>query len=334
MAPVLRSMLLAAYFFNGAVSYLDDRDLLGRLYHDFELFGGAEIRIESSDADVHPEAAVKSLEGVPTLADARHRIFNGGRLPDSGAEPGELSIALTDDPTTVRVSWATMDKEVESPRVELDEPCTLDGCSFPASTTTYSVPKRWWPQFNGSLHSALVTGLQPSQQVSYRVGSDSPATTGRQGGGGGSGGGGGAGDTSAASAAAEGGAFSGTFSFSAAPAIGTGTKVALIGDQGTVMPLGFAVTEKLTTVQDDEEEGDGGVVDMVVHVGDLSYAGIDTAYPRLNVSKEDEFEWIWDLWQLQNQPVRHAAHTHFHFSTVLPFNLHQTKHTHTHVTHT
>ena len=115
--------------------------------------------------------------------------------------------------------------------------------------------------------------------------------------------------------------------------------MALIGDQGTVMPLGFAVTEKLTTVQDDEEEGDGGVVDMVVHVGDLSYAGIDTAFPRLNVSKEDEFEWIWDLWQLQNQPVRHAAHARFHFSTFPLFHRPPLitsikQNTHTHVTHT
>jgi len=38
-------------------------------------------------------------------------------------------------------------------------------------------------------------------------------------------------------------------------------------------------------------------------VGDLFYAGLSSAMPRLNISKEDEFEHVWDLWAIQNQPI-------------------------------
>ena len=60
-----------------------------------------------------------------------------------------------------------------------------------------------------------------------------------------------------------------------------GPQVALLADQGTVMPLGFAVAEKLAAVQDDG----ASLVDLVLHVGDLSYAGVDSAVPALNISK-------------------------------------------------
>ena len=149
----------------------DDHDLLGRLYEDFELWGGVEVRLGAADSDVLELAP--AARAVPTLEEARARIYGGGRLPDSGAEPGEMSLALTDDPSEMRVSWATMDRTVENARVEFEAPCPAAGCSFPASTATYSVPKRWWPQFNGSLHSTVVPGLDPGASYTYRVGSDS-----------------------------------------------------------------------------------------------------------------------------------------------------------------
>lgn len=40
-----------------------------------------------------------------------------------------------------------------------------------------------------------------------------------------------------------------------------------------------------------------------MYAGDLAYAGLSSAMPRLNISKEDEFEHIWDLWGIQTQPV-------------------------------
>lgn len=40
-----------------------------------------------------------------------------------------------------------------------------------------------------------------------------------------------------------------------------------------------------------------------MYAGDLAYAGLSTSMPRLNISKEDEFEHIWDLYAIQNQPI-------------------------------
>jgi len=202
-------------------------------------------------------------------------MYNGGELPDSGAAPGELSLSLTDDLTEMRVSWATMDQVVENARVVLDAPCPAGGCTFAADTRTYSVLQKWWPTFNGSLHTAVITGLEPGARYTYRVGSDSPGP-----------------NTTAGE-----GAFSEPYSFASPVAAGAPTNVAVLADMGTVMPLGFAVAEKLAAVQDSLG------VDTAMVVGDLAYAGIDTAFPRINVSKDDEFEWIWDLWQIQNQPV-------------------------------
>jgi hypothetical protein len=37
-------------------------------------------------------------------------------------------------------------------------------------------------------------------------------------------------------------------------------------------------------------------VDLTVHAGDIAYAGTDSAVPALNVSKDDEFEPLWDVY--------------------------------------
>jgi hypothetical protein len=145
----------------------DKRDLLGRLYEDFEFFGGAEVRIEGSDSDVNMAASVRALDGVPSLEDARKRMYNSGRLPDTGAEPGELSIALTDDPTVVRVSWATMDQVIllrNSFRVHL----------------IFVVNERWSSRLEWSWkHRARlqVVSLPPRQQLTLCPSAGGPNST-------------------------------------------------------------------------------------------------------------------------------------------------------------
>ena len=55
------------------------------------------------------------------------------------------------------------------------------------------------------------------------------------------------------------------------------------------MPLGFAVTEQM-----EKDVADQGPFDLIVHAGDIAYAG--TGATR-------EFEGIWDLWGRQVQPL-------------------------------
>ena len=224
-------------------------DLLGRLYAEFHTFGGVDVRLAAADSDVATAsttaaaaAATAASTALPPLEAARRRGHGGGRLPADPSAPVELSLSLTDDATEMRVRWATQARGLASPRVEAN--CSLEGSNvvgtFPAAASTYTVPKKWWPIFNGSLYDAVVTGIPPRASCRYRVGSDA--------------------------------AFSSWESFEAAPAPEDPTSVAVWADQGTFMPLGFAVTEKLVAVQDDLSGVPGFTasaprrVSMVVHV--------------------------------------------------------------------
>lgn len=78
--------------------------------------------------------------------------------------------------------------------------------------------------------------------------------------------------------------------------------VAMYGDMGTVVPLGFKVTEQIIA--------DHGVVplDLIVHVGDVAYASVQITDPRAALEGSagkltDELELIWDSWSRQVEPL-------------------------------
>lgn len=182
----------------------------------------------------------------------------------------------------MKVIWATM-SNLQDPFVEF-LPVGLDWdesedkvVTVPAANYTYQVQKNWWPIFTGVLYEADMSGLEAGQGYHYRVG----------------------GTESHVLKSNEVVRRSKDFQFSAAPLqrADRRTVIGCLADQGTWMLLGFATSNKLIEVQD--ELG----VDLVMYAGDLAYAGLSTSLPRLNISKEDEFEHIWDLWGIQNEPV-------------------------------
>lgn len=171
----------------------------------------------------------------------------------------------------MKVMWVTM-SELADPVAEYT---TADGSvtkTVSAVTSTYRVPQNWWPIFTGIIYETDMTDLIPSAQYSYRVGGRDADGAMR---------------------------WSSTFSFTAQPEDNPNrrTTVGTLADHGTFMLLGFAVIDKMVAVQD------AMGLEMIMVVGDLTYAGLSSAMPRLNISKEDEFEHIWDLWGIQNQPV-------------------------------
>jgi len=83
----------------------------------------------------------------------------------------------------------------------------------------------------------------------------------------------------------------------------TGTQIACFGDMGTVMPLGSAVAQQLAA----SHGGPRGAFDAIFHFGDVSYAGTDSAVAPLNITKADEWEYIWDLFGAQMEPIASAA---------------------------
>jgi len=70
---------------------------------------------------------------------------------------------------------------------------------------------------------------------------------------------------------------------------------AVFGDMGTVVPLGFEVTQQM--VNDNNEQS----FNMALHLGDLAYAGVSS-------QKWEEWEPTWDLWMNQIQPLASVVH--------------------------
>lgn len=93
--------------------------------------------------------------------------------------------------------------------------------------------------------------------------------------------------------------YSDEFSFQAAPLPNPAhtTKVFTGADHGTFELLGFETVKKMTKVLPELRP------DFTFIAGDLSYAGIDTEFKPLDIEKDDDFEHIWDLLGIQNQPI-------------------------------
>lgn len=198
----------------------------------------------------------------------------GDMISDDPMEPQEIHLSLTGLPTEMKVMWITMDNLLD-PYVEYKSLLADENCWIKASAinNTYEVPQNWWPTFQGVIYEANLISLEPSIEYMYRVkGFDNVNKTYRS---------------------------SDTFIFRAAPLNEPDriTRIATLADQGTFMLLGFAVQDKLEASKYDLE------IDLATVVGDLSYAGLSSDIPLLNITKEDEFEHIWDLYGIQSQPV-------------------------------
>jgi hypothetical protein len=78
------------------------------------------------------------------------------------------------------------------------------------------------------------------------------------------------------------------------PVASAAVKIAITADQGTIMPLGWAVADILI-----KEHTGPRPFDMVLLSGDLAYATVDP--PR------DEQEWLWDSFLTQVEPYAATA---------------------------
>ena len=152
----------------------------------------------------------------------------------------------------------------------------------------------WDPTGSGGfVHSALLTVLPAATVISYRVhGVD----------------------------AIGGKAVSyGTFDFkTAALSPQEPTKIALLADQGTFMGFGANVTSAM--IRDFGTYPGEGWPALIHHGGDISYAGIDSNIPELNVTSADEWEFIWDQYG-EEMMVRHSSRVFHVFSACFQCDL-------------
>lgn len=131
--------------------------------------------------------------------------------------------------------------------------------SVHAVSFSYTVPQKWWPVFTGRIYEVDMTDLAPSTTYKYRVGGWDNMNKTMQ--------------------------YSQPFTFKSAPLQtdpNQKTVIAALADQGTFELLGFAVTRKMVEVQKTTP------FDFVFVAGDLSYAGLDSDFRPLNITKDDE----------------------------------------------
>lgn len=198
---------------------------------------------------------------------ARERIAQLTSANTSAYEPQQLHLSITPDPSEMVIMFVT-------------------GSSCAASGATGQV--KWWPASNssavtlvptteatytaglgwdGSIHTAFVTGLTPSAKYEYVLGC--PGV----------------------------GPWSLPRPFKAAPVPGgeQNTYVAVTADMGTIVPLGWAVADEIIN----ENMYGPQPFDFVLIAGDLSYATVDPP--------KGEVEWTWDAFCIQNEPFASTA---------------------------
>jgi hypothetical protein len=200
----------------------------------------------------------------------------GDMISDDPFQPQEVHLAVTGDVTQMKAMWVTM-QELEKPVVEYLPASSSDwsmATSKSAISYTYRVEEKWWPIFTGLIYEVNMERLTPNFQYKYRVGGYDPVNATMR--------------------------YSQEYTFRASPKSNNPsrtTKVFSLADHGTFMLFGFETVLKMYRMMDSVHP------DFVFVAGDLSYAGLSSAMPKLNISKEDEFEHVWDLLGVQNEPV-------------------------------
>ena len=181
--------------------------------------------------------------------------------------PAQIHLALGTDDGELTLTWLTA-QECPASKVWYQGGRIAD-----ATTTTYTVPRRWWqPRIMRWVHHATLAGIASRGPFSYVAGDNS---------------------TDGCAVLPR------PVDARAPPHRGElPVTAALMADVGSVEILGFATWQALDKRTLPGAELDA---DLAVHAGDVSYAGMDTALPALNVTKDDEWEPLWDLYGLAHQ---------------------------------
>jgi acid phosphatase type 7 len=203
----------------------------------------------------------------------------GDQISDDPFQPQEVHLAITSDISEMKAMWVTMDL-LEKPVVQYQSTASENDADWSTASSaeavsfTYRVEQKWWPIFTGWIYEVDMTHLTPSMQYRYRVGGYDTANATMR--------------------------YSQEYRFRAAPRPNNPshtTKAFTLADHGSFLLLGFETVWKMQKLMDSYRP------DFVFVAGDLSYAGLSSAMPRLNISKDDEFELLWDLLGIQNEPI-------------------------------
>ena len=233
--------------------------------------------------------AVRAL--LTAAAAAAGPLHDGESAPDAGELARALSLrfpALHAAPATspqqvrlspgpslgasMRASWATFNSTAAAaPRVTW-WPAGQPGAArstTPAAESTYSAGEGGW---RGALYSAVMAPLQPGTAYAYTVGTPADVSDAR--------------------------------TITLPPPGGAHARFAFAADMGTIVPLGWAVADRLV---EDHLAGPGGRYDAVVLGGDLSYSTVEPSSCSDANPGCDSLEFVWDFFGLQIEPFAATA---------------------------
>ena len=218
-------------------------------------------------------------ENQTVTFDFFHEIVNkiyGDHISDDPYQPQEIHLALTNNPSEMKVMWATMENlenpfvqyQLNIPNMNWEENNKLIK-KLTARNFTYTVPQKWWPIFEGVLYEVNMINLSGEKKYSYRVGGFDTANNTMR--------------------------YSDVFTFTSAPDHNDPnrvTRVYTIADHGTFELLGWETVLKMVKTINESTPLQNHKPDFVFAAGDLSYAGLSSEMPLLNISKEDEVPFL------------------------------------------
>jgi hypothetical protein len=175
--------------------------------------------------------------------------------------------------TSIRVTWVAYDRSGSDSSFVQYWPSSNSSSpnTSPASAITYSAGIGGWNP-NGTIYSAVMIRLVAGVEYSYIVGSPSALSDER------------------------------SFSLPPAPSASANLRMALIADMGTIVPLGWAVADRLA-----EDHLLSGRYDAIAISGDLSYATVSPGSCSKTNPSCDEVEFTWDAFGLQIEAFASTA---------------------------
>jgi hypothetical protein len=287
--------------------------------------------VRALDIDLDGTATMLEAFQVPLLVgDAPQALLDSwmpsilqGASPTDSWEPWQRHLGVANGTGNVMITWTTVSPYSGAGASVKVAPLASGSCpeassptawtSVHASSSNYSVPVRWYnPTGSGGvwIHRAAAAPVPPGKDFCYQTGGIEPSS---------------------------GQWYGGT----KAPLVGqvpravasdSAIQIALFADQGTIALLGFAVealaiseagwdspssqaASVLARIRGVDVEsvlsstaGAVGPSDSLVIVGDIAYAGIAINVPWLNITSNDEWEPIWDVYGQMIEPMASKRH--------------------------
>lgn len=302
-------LLVFLAYVGHAQQYYDRKNDIQSLFNLFDTNGDGEftpielrnhfLGHDSSESTLAAKNVVSVLDadgdGKFTVEDMQQVLLSSSSMSNNinSYKIEQIKIALTGVCTEMNINFVIKNtpKPLANILVQVKMP-NDKWVSYNTTYNTYTVPSRWWEPhgWNGYVYTAdTIVNLVPGKEYSYRIVS-TPMRERNDG------------EVGNYIINRTNLKFQVPYHYNCSNNEDGNlvTNIALWGDMGTYAPLGFKVFEK---IYNDYKVKDGYKFNVTILFGDISYAGLDTDVKILNVTKADEWEYVWDIFGNQIEPL-------------------------------